>query len=427
MGAEVTMLSYSLSKEADAKRLGAHKFILASDAEQVVAALGRVELTLAIREGTVDVLPRNRGEALGERPDMVDELADAWPATLELTVAALLISAVAGVAAGVISAVSPNSIFDAVARVGSLFGLSMPVFWTGLVLIVVFALWLPWLPVGGMGGPSHLVLPAVTLALPSVAMVARMTRSSVLEVLREDYVRTARAKGVAERLVVIKHALRCSLPDDKETWWTGTAWAASTTYSVGQQVTNDTGPRVYECIVQGISAGSGGPTGTGTAITDGGVTWRYMGLVGYYTCNVPWPDAHTDYCGGPIAVTGCGTQQYTGTIKYGRTIGIPASVNLGSLGLSAAGLMLATCIQKYGMYQRDSTSAGNGNVTLYSENLSGPNATLVNGAMNTDLGSIIVPQLRIMTNQTLDRGATNLNGGGTYPPLLPPVNTALVG
>jgi len=106
------------------------------------------------------------------------------------------------------SAVWPSSYFDTVARIGSLFGLSMPVFWTGLVLIVVFAFWLSWLPVGGAGTPAHLVLPAVTLALPSVAMVARMTRSSVLEVLREDYVRTARAKGVAERLVVSKHALR---------------------------------------------------------------------------------------------------------------------------------------------------------------------------------------------------------------------------
>src|SRR5580765_8308768 len=124
------------------------------------------------------------GRSIQQNRPVVDELAGAWPATLELTVAALVLSAVAGVAAGVISAVWPNSAFDALARVGSLFGLSMPVFWTGLVLIVVFALWLPWLPVGGMGSPSHLVLPAVTLALPS------------------------RAKGVAERLVVAKHALR---------------------------------------------------------------------------------------------------------------------------------------------------------------------------------------------------------------------------
>jgi peptide/nickel transport system permease protein/oligopeptide transport system permease protein len=148
------------------------------------------------------------GRSIQQNRPVVDELGDAWPATLELTVAALCLAALVGVAAGVVSAVWPNSVFDAVARVGSLFGLSMPVFWTGLVLIVCFALWLPWLPVGGAGSLGHLVLPAITLALPSVAMVARMTRSSVLEVLREDYVRTARAKGVAERLVVSKHALR---------------------------------------------------------------------------------------------------------------------------------------------------------------------------------------------------------------------------
>ena len=148
------------------------------------------------------------GRSIQQNRPVIDELGDAWPATLELTLAALVIAAAAGIAAGVVSAVWPNSAFDALARLGSLFGLSMPVFWTGLVLIVVFALWLPWLPVGGTGSPSHLVLPAVTLALPSLAMVARMTRSSVLDVLREDYVRTARAKGVAERLVVTKHALR---------------------------------------------------------------------------------------------------------------------------------------------------------------------------------------------------------------------------
>jgi peptide/nickel transport system permease protein len=154
------------------------------------------------------LLTGDLGRSIQQNRPVVDELADAWPATLELTVAALAIAAAVGVAAGIVSAAWPNSLFDAAARLGSLFGLSMPVFWTGLVLIVVFALWLPWLPVGGVGSPSHLVLPAVTLALPSVAMVARMTRSSVLEVLREDYVRTARAKGVTERLVVAKHALR---------------------------------------------------------------------------------------------------------------------------------------------------------------------------------------------------------------------------
>jgi peptide/nickel transport system permease protein len=154
------------------------------------------------------VVTGDLGRSIQQNRPVVDELGDAWPATLQLTVAALLLAAVVGVATGIVSAVWPNSLFDALSRLSSLFGLSMPVFWTGLVLIVVFAFWLPLLPVGGVGSPLHLVLPAVTLALPSIAMIARMTRSSVLEVLREDYVRTARAKGVGERLVVAKHALR---------------------------------------------------------------------------------------------------------------------------------------------------------------------------------------------------------------------------
>src|SRR5882762_1035167 len=142
------------------------------------------------------------GRSIQQNRPVARELADAWPATLQLTIAALLI------VAGVVSAVWPNSVLDAIARLASLFGLSMPIFWTGLVLIVVFSLWLNWLPVGGAGSLSHLVLPAVTLALPSVAMVSRMTRSAVLDVLGEDYVRTARAKGVGEPWVLGKHALR---------------------------------------------------------------------------------------------------------------------------------------------------------------------------------------------------------------------------
>ena len=148
------------------------------------------------------------GRSIQQNRPVAAELADAWPATLELTIAALVLAAAAGIVAGVASAVWPNSIFDALARLGSLFGLSMPIFWTGLVLIVVFSLWLNWLPVGGAGSLTHLILPAVTLALPSVAMIARMTRAAVLDVLREDYVRTARAKGLGEFWVLARHALR---------------------------------------------------------------------------------------------------------------------------------------------------------------------------------------------------------------------------
>ena len=153
------------------------------------------------------------GRSIQQNRPVAAELAETWPATLQLTAAALILAAGIGIAAGVVSAVWPNSLFDAGARLASLFGLSMPIFWTGLVLIVIFSLWLNWLPVGGAGTLAHLVLPAVTLALPSVAMVARMTRSAVLDVLGEDYVRTARAKGLAETAVLTRHALRnASIP-----------------------------------------------------------------------------------------------------------------------------------------------------------------------------------------------------------------------
>ena len=98
------------------------------------------------------------GRSIQQNRPVWDELAEAWPATVQLTIAALVLAGLVGVAAGIVSAVWPNSLFDALARLGSLFGLSMPVFWTGLVLIVVFAFWLPWFPVGGTGSPAHLVL-----------------------------------------------------------------------------------------------------------------------------------------------------------------------------------------------------------------------------------------------------------------------------
>ena len=163
----------------------------------------------------VDYLARlargDLGRSILQHRPVIDELADTWPATVELTIAALVIAALVGVPAGVVSATRPNSVFDALARLGSLFGLSMPIFWTGLVMIVLFSLWLPWLPVGGRGSLAHLVLPAIALALPSIAVLARLTRSSVLEGLGEDYVRTARAKGLREGRVVMRHALRNAL------------------------------------------------------------------------------------------------------------------------------------------------------------------------------------------------------------------------
>jgi ABC-type dipeptide/oligopeptide/nickel transport system permease component len=126
-----------------------------------------------------------------------------------------------GLTAGVVSATKPYSIFDRLSMVLALFGNSMPAFWLGLVLILAFSLGLGWFPVSGMqsvrgeGGTldllHHLILPAITLGGATTAVVARLTRSSMLEVIRQDYVRTARAKGLDESRVVLAHALRGAL------------------------------------------------------------------------------------------------------------------------------------------------------------------------------------------------------------------------
>jgi peptide/nickel transport system permease protein len=152
---------------------------------------------------------------------VLGEVLVRFKATLILTGTALLLSTVGGIALGVASATRPNSALDRLSAVASLFGISMPVFWLGIVLMVVFALWLGWLPASGMYSPygggdlrdllAHLALPAVTLAAASVTIVARLTRSTMLETLGQDYIRTARAKGVVERLVVLRHGLRNAL------------------------------------------------------------------------------------------------------------------------------------------------------------------------------------------------------------------------
>ncbi len=158
-----------------------------------------------------DLVQGDMGRSVRDRRPVTDILAEALPMTLRLGGAALLLTVVLGVTLGVLSAARANSAVDNLIRVVSLVGLSMPVFWTGLVFIVFFSVELRWFPVGGTGTIRHLVLPAVTLALPSIAILARLTRSSVLEVLNEDYVRTARSKGVARGTVLFKHALRNAL------------------------------------------------------------------------------------------------------------------------------------------------------------------------------------------------------------------------
>lgn len=139
------------------------------------------------------------------------ELGPHLEATLELAVVSAGLAALFGITAGVLAASRPYTAFDYLLSMTTLFGVSMPVYWLGLMLIIVFAVHLNWLPAAGAEGPASLVLPSLTLAAFSVALIARMARSSMLEVLGQDYVRTARAKGVSEALVVGRHALRNAL------------------------------------------------------------------------------------------------------------------------------------------------------------------------------------------------------------------------
>jgi peptide/nickel transport system permease protein len=134
-----------------------------------------------------------------------------FPATLELTLAALAFALVIAIPAGLLSASRPYQTVDRVTLATSLFGVAIPNFWLGPMLILLFSLQLSWLPVTGRGGLSHLVLPAVTLGLSLAGVLTRMTRSTVMETLGEDYIRTARAKGLSETVVVAKHALANAL------------------------------------------------------------------------------------------------------------------------------------------------------------------------------------------------------------------------
>lgn len=158
-----------------------------------------------------EVAQGDMGSSVRDQRPVSEIIGEALPVTLQLGGAALLLTVLLGVPLGVVSAARPNSLLDNLIRIVSLAGLSMPVFWTGLVFIVLFSVNLRWFPVGGMGSWRHFVLPVVTLALPSIAILARLTRSTVLEVLREDYVRTALSKGVSRRTMLFKHALRNAL------------------------------------------------------------------------------------------------------------------------------------------------------------------------------------------------------------------------
>jgi peptide/nickel transport system permease protein len=151
------------------------------------------------------------GVSIHGRAPIAGLLAQRIPATAKLALLALSLALLAGIPLGITAALQHNQWPDRAATLSALMLSAMPHFWLGPLMMLVFALWLGWLPVSGMESPASIVLPALTLACGLAAILTRMTRASLLEVLQEDFVRTARAKGLPERMVILRHALKAAL------------------------------------------------------------------------------------------------------------------------------------------------------------------------------------------------------------------------
>lgn len=159
----------------------------------------------------VGVVQGDLGTSVRTRRAVLDEIWDRYPNTLILTFASLFVALVVGLTTGVLAAVYKDSWVDTITMFLALFGLSMPAFWFGLMMIQYFGVYLRWFPVMGSGSFRHLVLPALTLGLIASTVQARVARSSMLEVLTSDYVRTAHAKGLAKTTVILRHGLKNAL------------------------------------------------------------------------------------------------------------------------------------------------------------------------------------------------------------------------
>jgi ABC-type dipeptide/oligopeptide/nickel transport system permease component len=157
------------------------------------------------------VLRGDLGTSYITRRPILRDLLQRFPATLRLAAAAMLFAALTGISIGIYGAWRPGALLDRAAAFGAYLGISFPVYWVGLILILIFAVNLRWLPPSGSGGLVYLVLPALTLGMRSVAFLSRMTRAAMQEVLQSDFVRTARAKGLLENRVVLSHAFRNAL------------------------------------------------------------------------------------------------------------------------------------------------------------------------------------------------------------------------
>jgi ABC-type dipeptide/oligopeptide/nickel transport system permease component len=206
----VFMLAHLVPGDPVAQMLGEGARV--EDLQQLRHALG-LDLPLSTQYGRyiAGVLHGNLGESFRFQQPVLKVVTDRYPATLELSIVALLICAGIAIPAGVLAAHRRGERTDHVVGVVTLFGLSIPNFALGPVLILVFSVILGWLPVSGRGGLAHLILPAFTLGAALAAILTRMVRTSVIEELSADYVRTARAKGLSESAVLFRHAFRNAL------------------------------------------------------------------------------------------------------------------------------------------------------------------------------------------------------------------------
>ncbi len=176
--------------QAFKERLGLDR----SMAEQYVLFLGR--------SVTGDL-----GQSIRHVQPALQAVATYMPATIQLAFASLVLAVVGGLALGIVAASRPGSFVDSFAMTLALIGQSVPVYWQGLMLIMIFGLQLQWLPISGRGGWEHLILPAVTLGTTQMAVFARLTRAGMLEQLSQDFIRTARSRGLSELRVTLRHAL----------------------------------------------------------------------------------------------------------------------------------------------------------------------------------------------------------------------------
>ena len=157
------------------------------------------------------VVHQDLGTSYSTRRPVLDEIMTVFPNTVKLATAAIIIAVILGTLLGIVSAVKQNSLLDNAVMVLALIGTSAPIFWIGILMIILFSVNLGWLPPSGFGSFKQLIMPALALGMQSTAVVARMTRSSMLEGIRQDFVKTARAKGQKESVVIMKHVFRNAL------------------------------------------------------------------------------------------------------------------------------------------------------------------------------------------------------------------------